>query len=123
MAQTGDLSEFAHAQSGADGLTWQLPGLMMKPHKHVPRNEQVALIRLKQAIYDKFVLLKGLVNQTLNTETSHTQKEGSERMFLHEGSSVGAVVHSQAMCLSWSTVGRTGGSQFCRKKMISSVSA
>lgn len=94
----------------------------MKPHKHVPRNEQVALIRLKQAIYDKFVPLKGLVNPTLNTETSHTKK-GSVKMLLHGWSSVGAMAHSQAMCLSWSTVGRTGGSQFCRKKMISSVKA
>lgn len=114
MSQTGDLSEFAHTRSGTDVLTWQLSGL--------PRNEQVALIRLKQAIYDKFVPLKGLVNPTLNTETSHTKK-GSVKMLLHGWSSVGAMAHSQAMCLSWSTVGRTGGSQFCRKKMISSVKA
>ena len=29
----------------------------------------------------------------------------------------------QAMALSWSTVGRTGGSLFCRKKITSSVRA
>lgn len=42
-----------------------LIALMIKSHDHAPPHEQMTIIRLKQAIYDKFVQLREFVESDL----------------------------------------------------------
>lgn len=52
-----------------------LIALMIKSHNHAPPHEQMTIIRLKQAIYDKFVELREFVESDLE----HSYEQTSEK--------------------------------------------